>query len=583
MFKKSFFSPVRLITSADQMTDIEKLIFLATLFAGFFLFTANYVFDSDGYLFIRYMNALVYGAQYLNSDTARYDIAYPLLLWLSGYPYHHSFIGIALINAMMAILMPVLIYFTVKPVFPKGAYYIALAAIFSLAPFYYIKWFRPDQAYMFFTVLSVSLLSLFVDRKRSVYLYAMTLAVIAASLSRSAGNLFFPFFMGTAFLLVRGSLRKYIICIMVGVCVLSLYGYHRHQFFSQFGNRSSFNGGQTFQNLYVNSKEWGIHLSPQLGPAMKKITDDLYRAVLPRPSLSSFIRPEGNEVNEKFLNANVYPFSAQEFVHQIYEAPSNDYYDMIYGAASDDPLFFKAAWEIVRRYPWYPFAYTARNMWHLLYAPGFAHARYTVHRFSRIGIQEAFPFDHTSNPADLPAPAIRELNFDTLPHKFSIVKTEIDFSRHIFCITYLRVTRILFFLMVISWIAVTLELLNRWLPSKKLQSLVNLLPKKLTPLAMAISLYLFLSMLIISVFVDPLLRFHNHLMPFKIMLAGLGLCTIIHVMKRPSSCSAYLARQEVLSGNRVHLWQHIRRMVLLVFLIITIFAAWSGYILIHTS
>src|SRR3990167_1955553 len=521
----SSFSPSRLFISTNPSSDILKLIFIATLFTGFFLFTSNYESDSDGSLFIRYAEALTHGVQYLNADVARYDIAYPFLLWLSGYTHYHSLIGITLIHAMMAILMPMLIYLTVRPAFARGAYYIALAAIFSLVPFYYMKWLRPDHTYMFLTVLSFCLLSLFIDKKRAAYLYAMTFAVIAASLSRSAGNIMFPLFITLAFLFGRGSVLKYVVCMMMMVGALSLYSHHRQQFFSSFGEKASFNGGQTFQNLYVNSREFGIRLSPDIGPAMKKLTDNLYQALLPQPALSSFIRPENNAAHAEFLQTYVYPFSVKAFMQQIYDVPCWDYNAMLYGATNSDALFFAASIEIIRSYPWYPVAYTARNMWHLLYRPGYAHTRYNVHPFSKTGIQDAFPFSNDASYLEsLPSRTVRELSFDNFDHKFHGIEKMMRAIRYVFCLSYLKVTKILFYFIAIAWIAAGIDLLSRCLSSKKLKALADLLlPKKVvTAVIVAMSIYLLQSMLIISVFVDPMVRFHNHIIPFKIMLAGLG-------------------------------------------------------------
>lgn len=593
---KGLFSSFKSLLLPHPLTDTQKLILVATGVAGFLLFSANYFYDNDSVLLMSYANALLHGNKQLNSPAvARYDIAYPLLLILSGYPYHHSLIGVALINVIMAILMPVLMYITVRPVFPKGAYYIALVSIFSLSPFYYIKFARPDHAYMFFAVLSICLLSLFIYTKRPGFLYAMTSAVIVVSLLRAAGNILFPFFLVIAFLYGRGSWKKYTICALIGFSIFSLYSYHRHQFFSKFGGRASYNGGQTFQNLYVNSKEFGIRLSPELGPAMKVITDNLYQAVLPRPSLSPFIKSEGNGVEsltayiseKEFLAAHIYPFSAEELINQIYKTPNWDYSYMLYIATPNDSLFFKASWEIIRRYPWYPFAFTARNMWHLLYYPGFEHSRYTVHRFNRTVIRDAFPYDAlTEGTSNLTPRAERELNFDRFKHKPHFVKKAILRIKKTFCHSYLKFTRIIFYCMTIAWVAVAISLINRLVFSKKIQYVVDLLPKNFTPLVTALSLYLFLSMLIISVFVDPLLRFHNHLIPFKLMLAGLGVGIMLHAVRKikrgafpeiAAACDNLPDHQNV-----SHLKQRRIMALSLILMIVILFAGWGGYMWIHT-
>lgn len=520
--------------------ELVKLILIATLVGGFLLFSANLFYDNDSILLMSYTRALSQGKSYLDSAAiVRYDIAYPLLLILSGYTLHHSLIGITLINTAMGILMPILIYFTVKPLFPRGAYYTALVVIFSLSPFFYIKFIRPDHAYMFFSMLSIYLLSRFIDTKRAIFLYSMTMSLIVASLLRSAGNILLPCFILMAFLFARGAWKHCIICALMGALVFSVYLHHRHDFFSKYGQIASFNGRQTFQNLHVNSREYHILLSEELGPAMKAITDNLYQAVLPSPATSSFITSHGNPVesydryvsDSDFLNAHVYPFSAKELTYQVYKHPCWDYNYMLYIASPNDALFLKASFEIIRHYPWYPIRYTARNMWYMLYDPGYEHSRYTLGRFSRTVIREAYPFDaSTGNNANLSDRAMREISFDNFSNKFSFQKKIISHLKKIYCEHYLTATKLIFYFMAIAWLAVMMDLINQYTSVKKFQSIVDLLPPKLTPLTLILTSYLFISVLIIGFFVDPLLRYHNHLLPFKIMLAGLGVCTLCHVI-----------------------------------------------------
>jgi hypothetical protein len=329
---------------------------------------------------------------------------------------------------------------------------------------------------------------------------------------------------------------------------------------------------------------------------MKTITDNLYHAILPKPSLSSFIQPQRNSIeslstyysSEEFLTSHVYPYSAKELVKQIYDFPSWDYNYMLYIATSNDALFLKAAFEIASRYPWYPFAYIARNIWHLLYDPGFEHDRYTLASMRRSNIRDAFPFDASTNDsANLSNRGIREINFDLPSNKFHFVHPMTDKIKKFFCNYYLKYTKILFYCMTIAWLATLLHLINRLIPLKRFQFILELLPKKLIPLVIILSLYLFLSMFIISLFVDPLLRLHNHLIPVKIMLAGLGAGVMLRIIQRlplpwlPFQRSR--SSKVLIDQSDLHLEQkHTTGIILLVLMIILLFVSWASYIWLNT-
>ncbi|GEM_PF-3852671 len=579
MYKQLFYS-------SNCITDIKKLTFIATCFAGFFLFTSNYYLEPGGYSFLKYADALSVNSSQnidVNVNLTLRDIGYPLLLWLSGYPYHHSLIVIALIHTLMSISIPALIYLTMKPILPRGSYYIALACVISLAPFYYIKWVHHDQAYIFFTILSFFCLSIFIDTKRASYLYAMTLTIIITSLIRPAGNFLFPFFILLAYLFARGSLKHYIICLFIAAFVFMIYSYHRHHFFPQYGQVQSYNGGQLFQNLYLNSIQYGITLSPDLGPNMKKITEIAYQYMLSNHGIHS---PPSNvmDPHDKFYQSYIYPFKANEFAKQIYITPCLEYHELLYTLAKNDPLFMRASFEIIRKYPWYPFTYTSRNMWYLFYEPGYSYPKYSIQSLDGPRKQEAFSFDRESSSElnRLPYPAIQELTFDTLDHKPLVIKEIMHILKHFFCLFYLFFTKILFFLMLVCWTTICIYLFSQLHSSSKLKYIMNiLLPIKFRIAITILSLYLFQSMFIISALVDPMMRFHNHLIPFKIMLASIGIAIIFRTVQFSKNQYALIKPPLYVFNQRTSKQHHLSS-VCLIILIVALLICWSGYIIYNT-
>ena len=182
----AFFLP-----APNPHVDIAKLGFVSILVVGFFLFTSPYYFPGGADQFTDWANALAHGTK-LPPQIAQRDIGFPLLILLSGYTVNGSFIGITLIHALFAILMPLLLYLAVYRLSQPVAFLTAACAIISLAPIYFMKWIHHDQSYIFFTILSVALLARYVQGRNYFYLYSFTLAVIAASVSRPAGNVLFP-------------------------------------------------------------------------------------------------------------------------------------------------------------------------------------------------------------------------------------------------------------------------------------------------------------------------------------------------------------------------------------------------------
>jgi Dolichyl-phosphate-mannose-protein mannosyltransferase len=278
---------------ASRFNDrIFRIALLAVVMQGFFLFTANYCIPGGAAEFLVYAELLVRGGVTHSAGVVSRDIGYPLLLVLSGLLFTKSLIGITIIQSAMAAMIPLLTYFTISPVSARAAYLAGLASAVSLVPFAFVKWIHHDQLYVFCTMLAVCLFSRFVGSKKVSYLYWFTLAIIATSLARPAGNLLFPVLIVTAYVLVRGSIKPYALSVLMFVIVAGLYQVQRYEMFDM-ANRTevpSYTGQQIFYNLYRNSAEYGIVLSEDLGPNLKRITDKVHDALLPDPRSSRTLR-----------------------------------------------------------------------------------------------------------------------------------------------------------------------------------------------------------------------------------------------------------------------------------------------------
>jgi hypothetical protein len=354
---------------------------LAILFFGlaaivFFLISLPYTVPGGAQHFIDWANILVTGGRG-SPDMAQHDIGYPLLLVLGGYPFTHSFAGITLINAVFAVLMPLLVYGIIGRERPTLALLGAFATILSTAPYVFMKMIHHDHAYMFFTLLTLYLGVNFLRRQAYPCLYLMTLAAIAASLTRPAGNLFF--FVAIGFAAAAGPRRwhHYSLCFLLFVAVAGSYALHRHQVRLD-DPKDSYTGRQIFYNPYVNSREFGVPISPELGPAMAQLVTSLRSGLAAHPIDSLFFQDwlAGQQIPEDAANRYFRGRTVDELVERVLTHPHYDFFELLCLFEPDDRVFRDAAIEMMTRYPLYPVTYTARNLFLFFGIPGYAHPRY---------------------------------------------------------------------------------------------------------------------------------------------------------------------------------------------------------------
>src|ERR1700690_655441 len=247
-----------LLPSRSMHVTAGKLALMSMLVTTFFLFTAGYHFPGGASHYPNWADAIVHGMT-LPATVAQREVGFPLLYILGGFPFTHSFIGITLIFAAFAVLMPVLVYWSLMRASPTIAFYMGLVCILSLAPFTYMKFFYPDQADMFFNLLAVALLIEFFWTGRFRMLYFFTLAALAASFTRTAGNLMYPVLMTIAYITVRGRFRHYFGCALIFVLATGAYQWHRYEIFDMRHQAStpSGKGMQIFYSTYLYLGDFG--------------------------------------------------------------------------------------------------------------------------------------------------------------------------------------------------------------------------------------------------------------------------------------------------------------------------------------
>jgi len=539
-------TPVSLfLPGGSSRADHAKLGLLSAIVVGFFLFTGETWLPGGGRNFTTYAEGILTGKTLL-PGLAQCDIGYPLLILLSGYPYFHSLIPIFLIQATFAIVLPLLTYEALCRFSPTLAFYTALAGIISLSGIYFMKMLFHDQTFMFFSILMICLLMLFVQTKNLRLLYGFTFAAIAASLTRPAGNLLFPFFIFAAFILVRGKPRHYLICLAIFFSCLGLDRWHRYVIFDteHAAETPSYTGKQLLYNPYINSYDYRILLLPKyVGPNTASLKDNLYENL--KPGVTTYIREnyvakDASRVSaQKFAEANMYPFTADEFIERIFTTPNWEYYNLL-SSAADDQVALKAALEIIRAHPELIIRYSARNFFHFIFSPGYAHTRYNLNGFSAVGLR-FYPEDGLIADGEaeiLPPRVIREARFDPLSKEPDVVRHLFDGIVSVWIKAYRKFVYVAAILMFVAWLSVVVSIAviaqkyfrRRAQAERKLQNMFVFQDEFIGCVLIASGLLVY-NAAVTAIFAEPDFRYRHMVDLQALLVAGLGLLASQHWIK----------------------------------------------------
>jgi hypothetical protein len=165
-----------------RYSTARRIILVSSIFVTTcFLLAGKYELPGGASHFTAWANLIAFGGS-TTSDMAQRDVGYPLLLVIGGYPFTQSFVGITLINTAFSVALPLLAYGIVGRGLPAVAFGVAVAVIFSATPYVFLKMIHHDQAYLFFTTLTLYCGVTFLRRKSFIWIYSMTGAALAASL-----------------------------------------------------------------------------------------------------------------------------------------------------------------------------------------------------------------------------------------------------------------------------------------------------------------------------------------------------------------------------------------------------------------
>ena len=324
-------------------------------------------------------------------------------------------------------------------------------------------------------------------------------------------------------------------------CALTNHVLRSELLYSKGAKTNEYTGGQIFFNPYINSLDYGIRLSGDLGPNMKRLTDEVYQAMLPSPRSSKFLTnlyqaeaPPSefrDQVIIPFLNVYFYPYTAAQVRQQLFDLPNWEYYYVIFSVVPDSVLL-KASWEIIQKHPLFAIEYTARNLWYFLYQPGYFHTRFNPVPMFHGGI--FFPLDGQiaigggafgANAAilGLPARATGELAFDTYGLQPDWMRRLYAGIRFTWLASYDAIMRGMFVFMVAAWSVLILHLSSVWSQSVRMRKWVEFIgADQLSAYVLYISVFIFYNAIITAAFTDPDYRYGDMVLLIKLLLAGIG-------------------------------------------------------------
>lgn len=509
------------------------------LVTTFFLFTSAYNFPGGASHYPAWAEAIMHGNK-LPAAMAQREVGFPLLYILGGFTFTHSFIGITLILAFFAVLMSVLVYWALEGISPAVGFYTGLACIVSLSPFTYLKFFYPDQAYMFFNLLAATLLIKFIQSKGNFrLLYLFTLTAIAASFTRTAGNLMYPVLLAIAYFSVRGNLRHYVGCILIFTLAAGLYQWHRYDIFDMRHQPSipSGKGMQILYSTYLYLGDFGLRLAPDFGPNTKRLFDRMREELGPDVRKSALIQKGLGDSPKDFMEKYFYVYTPEQLIEKVSTEPNEEYYwNVIMGVDTNDQFFLNVAKEIARSHPWYVVQYSMRNLQHALFAPGYATTRYNTQGYIHTG-NDFVPASQgwgtrSEDPITQYGPeAVKEMAFfqlKTMPAFIQKIFSDVTYFHVMNFDKYVLITTVL---MIFAWLAAGLGLFSRAFSNTTFfRRLKSIGIDKLTGPIIVVSALVVYEDVLTSVFCQPLYRYFHMTEPLRIVIAGFGVAFIASIV-----------------------------------------------------
>ena len=179
---------------ANAFTPTRCLALISTLIVIVWFATQHIGYNSDSYTYLVLSKYLIGNAAPNSVSSMLLFIrtpGYPLLMILGGVPFFNSFIGLLILQAIMAIIIPILIYRTLLLIKPRIAFLGAMLSIVSMYPYVYSKVIMTEQAFIFVCTLLIYLMTLYHKTSKPLYIYYVSACLIFLVLIRPSANFMF--------------------------------------------------------------------------------------------------------------------------------------------------------------------------------------------------------------------------------------------------------------------------------------------------------------------------------------------------------------------------------------------------------
>jgi hypothetical protein len=209
-------------TLLGDYKPVTVLVVLAVVFEIAWFSIQNIGFHCDSPPYVQFAWGL-FGYSLMRLILWVRTAGYPLLIAATGVvgpnATFHSFIGILILQAAMAVAMPVLIYKTLEPYSRRVAFLTALVMIISLQPFIASKMVMNEQAFKFLSVLLVYLaVKAYQSQAPRWWIVGLTATCVFLTLLRPAALLL----AGVVFAALLVSRREYWKSLAAGVSTLGV-------------------------------------------------------------------------------------------------------------------------------------------------------------------------------------------------------------------------------------------------------------------------------------------------------------------------------------------------------------------------
>lgn len=521
--------------------NLLKLSLVSLLFTGFFLFVGDPQYPGGAQHFTGWADAIANGGT-LALDVTQRTVGYPLLIWLTGYPYTGSLIPLILVQALFSFLFPLLVYLMVAPASRVAAFVTAMVLILSLSPYVLMKFVHHDQLHIFLLLLTAAGAVSYCRTGRPLHLYLTTAAAIACTFARPISLLVLPIVLVAAVYFdwvlgrfrFRGFLRKsmhFAIAIAVFAGAIAANNAYRRAVFGLAPGETepSYTAAQLFYGPYVNSVEFGIRISPDLGPNTAALYDHLRERLGPVPAENPIVRafvdgaPAGDFVENQIEGQDL-----DQLIDSLFAEPNAAYFQLLTGGFEQDQelssILMGSIFEIAWNHPLFIARYAGRSLWHLLFDPGWGHSMWNTLPLHR----QASPFiidtgQVTSASGRVTETAYRELAYDATAEGLAGLEPLLAAAARYFSVSYRLLPPLSAALMLFGLAASLLGSLALGFRRGRrfVRGMAPNLERCLAPSIVLTMLVLYHGA-IIALTVEPFHRYELIVLPLQVTAAGVG-------------------------------------------------------------